>query len=84
MRSICREFKVRLNWLQGIARVLWVPAPKNLGLTENHIDQIKTLQVFGIKADEMWSFVGMKKNKRWIWIAYAPIHRKVIAQYIGK
>lgn len=58
--------------------------PRNLGLSEGVVKNIKTLQVFGIQMDEMWSFVGKKKRKRWIWIVYDPVHRLVITYYIGK
>ena len=32
----------------------------------------------------MWSFVGSKSNKQWIWIALDRETRQVIAFYIGK
>ena len=41
------------------------------------------MQVFGIQADELWSFVEKKVKKRWIWVAYDPVHRLVIAHHIG-
>jgi len=33
--------------------------------------------------DEMWSFVGNKKNKQWIWIAMDAGSRQIIAFHIG-
>ena len=83
LRGICRIFEVSMNWLQPFARNLWQQTPDNLGLSWHLITQIKKLQVFGIQADEMWSFVQRKKQKRWIWIAYDPVHRLVIAYHIG-
>ena len=32
----------------------------------------------------MWSFVGKKTSKRWLWLAYDPVHRLVIAYHIGQ
>jgi insertion element IS1 protein InsB len=31
----------------------------------------------------LWSFVKEKANKRWIWVAYDPAHRLVVAYHIG-
>ena len=83
LRAICRVFGVSLNWLQSLARIFWNQTPKNLGLSTQVISQVKKLQVFGIQADELWSFVQKKTKKRWIWVAYDPVHRLVIAYYIG-
>jgi IS1 family transposase len=84
LRAICRIFKLSFNWLHNFARFNWEQTPSNLGLDDAVIERIKTLQVFGIQADEMWSFVQKKIEKRWIWIAYDPVHRLVVAFHIGK
>lgn len=63
--------------------MLWEQTPRDLGLTNTTVNRIKKLQVFGIQADELWSFVKKKKKKRWIWVAYDPVHRLVVAHHIG-
>jgi len=83
LRSLCRIFGVSLTWLMGFAQTLWAQTPRDLGLTKEMQEEIKTLQVFGIQLDELWSFVGKKKKKRWIWVAYDPVHRLVVAHHIG-
>ena len=83
LRATCRVFGVGLNWLLAFARINWGQTPKDLGLNKALINQVKKLQVFGIQADELWSFVGKKSQKRWIWVAYDPVHRLVIAYHIG-
>ena len=83
LRAICRVFGVSLNWVQSLAHTFWEQIPKHLGLSPQLIDQINKLQVFGIQADELWSFVQKKTNKRWVWVAYDPVHRLVVAYYIG-
>ena len=83
LRGICRIFGVSLSWLQSYAHTLWNETPKNLGLSTELVKQVKKLQVFGIQADELWSFVQKKAEKRWIWVAYDPVHRLVIAYHIG-
>lgn len=38
-----------------------------------------------VEVDEFWSFVGKRKEqKRWVWYAYAPGMRKILAFHIGK
>jgi len=34
--------------------------------------------------DEMWSFVGNKKNQRWLWLAVDHTNRKIIAFAFGR
>src|SRR5947209_20095405 len=36
-----------------------------------------------LELDELWSFVGKKADKRWIWIALARHTRQVVAYVIG-
>lgn len=84
LRAICRIFGISLNWLQSFARLNWSQTPDNLGLEKAVVNKIKRLQVFGIQADELWSFVRKKTEKRWIWVAYDPIHRLVVAYHIDK
>lgn len=78
LRTTCRVFGVSFNWLLAFARINWSQAPKDLGLNQFVITQIKKLQVFGIQADELWSFVREKSPKRWIWVAYDPVHHIVV------
>ena len=37
-----------------------------------------------LELDELWSFVGKKANKRWVWIALARHTRQVVAYVIGQ
>ena len=36
------------------------------------------------EVDEQWSFVGNKKNRRWLWYAWEPRYKRVIAHAFGK
>ncbi|MFT5169265.1 MAG: insertion element IS1 protein InsB [Saprospiraceae bacterium] len=83
LRATCRLFGVSLSWLLSFAHHFWKQTPIDIGLSTRWIKQIKQLQVFGIQADELWYFVQNKANKRWIWVAYDPIHRLVVAYHIG-
>jgi IS1 family transposase len=37
-----------------------------------------------IQCDEMWSFVGDKSNKQWIWLAIDVFTKEIVGVYIGK
>ena len=37
-----------------------------------------------IQCDEMWSFVGNKGNKQWIWLAIDVLTKEIVGVYIGK
>jgi insertion element IS1 protein InsB len=36
-----------------------------------------------LELDELWSFVGRKANKRWIWIALCRRTRQIVSYFIG-
>ena len=37
-----------------------------------------------IECDEMWSFVGHKGNKQWIWLAFDVQTGEVVGVYVGR
>ncbi|MBC8950025.1 transposase [Xenorhabdus sp. TS4] len=39
---------------------------------------------FICEVDEMWSFVGNKKCQRWLWYAWEPRLKRIIAQAFGR
>jgi insertion element IS1 protein InsB len=41
------------------------------------------LQRLEAELDELWSFVGKKANRQWVWIAMDASTRQVIAFYVG-
>lgn len=41
------------------------------------------VEYYGIQLDEMWTFVGNRENKQWLWLALNPINRQIIAFHIG-
>ena len=76
LRGICRVMKVSLNWLLSFIVSIYKELPDDLNI------QVKTRSdaiLFRIESeiDEMWSFVGSKSNKQWIWIALDRETRQV-------
>lgn len=41
------------------------------------------LEVFRCEADELWSFVGNKDNKQWVWMVMNTYNRQIIALHVG-
>ena len=37
-----------------------------------------------IQCDEMWSFVGNKKNKQWIWLALDTETKEIVGVHVGE
>lgn len=41
------------------------------------------IEIFCLEADELWSVVARRENKRWIWLILERCTRQVIALHIG-
>ena len=41
------------------------------------------VEYYGIQLDEMWTFVGEKKNQQWLWLALNPANRQIVAFHVG-
>lgn len=85
LRGICRSHGVSLTWLMSFAVAEWSLTPDDLGVDQEALEKIdvKQLKMIRLQADEMWSFVGRKTNKQWIWVVYSPGHKKVLAFHVG-
>jgi len=40
-------------------------------------------ELYRCEADEMWSFVGNKGNKQWLWLVMNTANRQIIAFHVG-
>lgn len=36
------------------------------------------------EVDEIWSFVGNKKQQRWLWYAWGPLLKRILAHAFGR
>ena len=78
LRGIERIFKV---CRQTVAR--WIRAYlKQLPVLTDTLLLYEVGDVLEI--DELWSFVGRKDHKRWVWLALCRRTRQIVAFYIGK
>jgi insertion element IS1 protein InsB len=72
--------KISRRWLQDYLRSLYrqIPGDLNFQLPRN-----AEIELFLLEADEIWSFVDRKENKRWVWLIMERRTRQIIAVHIG-
>src|SRR5512143_1369492 len=64
LRGICRAVGVSLTWLLGFVVECYEAVPDHLSVQLPGQPQNVLLQRLEVEADEAWSFVGKKANKR--------------------
>ncbi|ADE15277.1 IS1 transposase [Nitrosococcus halophilus Nc 4] len=57
--------------------------PDDLGVQPVSPDRAIELLCLEVQADELWSFIGCKANKQWLWLALDPCLRQVLAFSVG-
>jgi len=84
LSGICRAVGVSLRWLLTFIAELYDTLPDDLFVQppQRTTGCVRVLRLEA-EADEMWSFVGRKANKQWIWIALDTETKKVLAFYVG-
>jgi len=80
LRGICRVLKVSLSWLLSFIEQLYLITPEDLQFA---CPVAAEIEIFCLEADELWSFVGRRENKRWIWLVLERRTRQIIALHIG-
>ena len=78
LAGIVRATGVSPRWLQYYVN-------KKLGAVKRQVEvKSKKKGKLTIQCDEMWSFVGDKNNKQWIWLAIDVLTKEIVGVYIGK
>ena len=77
LRGICRVMGVSLVWLLQFFRQITDDIPDDMGIKKPEKSKIT------IEIDEMWSFVGNKGNKQWIWLAIDRVTKQIIGFHVG-
>ena len=78
LAGIVRATGVSPRWLQYYVN-------KKLGAVKRQVEvKSKKKGKLTIQCDEMWSFVGNKGNKQWIWLAIDVLTKEVVGVYIGQ
>ena len=80
LRGICRVLKVSLTWLINFIEQIYLTTPADLQVVAPSAAEI---ELFCVEADELWSFVGKRENKRWVWLILERRTRQIIALHLG-
>jgi insertion element IS1 protein InsB len=83
LRGICRAVGVGLQWLLQFMSARFQAAPEDLHAKPAADAPAVILQRLEAELDELWSFVGKKTNRQWVWVAMDAITRQVIAFHVG-
>lgn len=83
LRGICRTLSISLQWLLRFMAEVYDQLPDDLYVQPASPDRHISLLRLEAEADELWSFVGTKANKQWVWLAFDPQTKQVLAFYVG-
>src|SRR5262245_34736458 len=83
LRGICRAVGVGLQWLFQFMVEQFQAAPEHLYIEPLGGTPAVLLQRLEVELDELWSFVGKKANRQWVWIAMDATTRQVITFHVG-
>jgi insertion element IS1 protein InsB len=83
LRGICRVVGVGLRWLLRFMVERFSEAPDHLNIKPPVGTPAVILHRLEAELDELWSFVGNKAKRHWIWIALDATTRQVLAFHVG-
>ncbi len=82
LEAICRVMEIKPHQLYSYMGELYDEIPEDLACSIPDNADIELVEV-NCEADELWSFVGRKSNKKWLWLALDRKSRQVVALFIG-
>lgn len=82
LEGICRALEIKPHQLYTYMDELYGEVPADLA---SSVSEQAHLELFMIdcETDELWSFVGNKANKQWVWLALDRATRQVVALFVG-
>lgn len=82
LEGICRIFDVSMPWLLDYMQAVFKALPEDLNA--DIVVENGALMVVSLQVDELWSYVGNKKNQQWLWLVMDAKTRQILAFQIGK
>jgi IS1 family transposase len=82
LNGICRIFNISMPWLLDFIDIIIKQLPEDLN-AEVTVSEEDEIELVKLEADELWSFVGNKKNDIWLWLVFHSKSRQVLAMQIG-
>ena len=83
LRGICRVTGLSLTWLLQFIAALYERLPDDLCVATPSPQRRVRLLRLEAEVDELWSFVGKKADKQWLWLAFDKESRQVLAFFVG-
>ncbi|MEL6138489.1 MAG: IS1 family transposase [Cyanobacteria bacterium J06628_6] len=77
LAGIARVAEVSESWLQEYVNKKYEGAPRQVKVSKQKKGWLT------IECDEMWSFVGNKGNKQWIWLALDRKTCEIVGVHVG-
>ena len=77
LAGICRVTGISEPWLQNYVNKKYESVPKQVNVSNKKKGRLT------VQCDEMWSFVGNKSNKQWVWLAIDAETKEIIGCYVG-
>jgi IS1 family transposase len=82
LKGICRALEIQAHQLYRYMDELYDELPANLACSATQVGEIE-LHCLECETDELWSFVGYKANKQWVWVALDRCSRQIVAFHVG-
>jgi insertion element IS1 protein InsB len=79
LRGICRVTGLSLTWLLQFIAALYERLPDDLCVAPSLPQRPVHLLRLEAAVDELWSFVGCRADKQWLWLAFDKESRQVLA-----
>lgn len=78
LAGIARVTGVSERWLQSYVNRKYQDVPREVNVNKKSDGRLV------IECDELWSFVGNKDDKQWVWLALDRETREIVGVYIGR
>jgi insertion element IS1 protein InsB len=75
--------EIQAHQLYAYMDELYEGVPADLGCQLPDSERDIELKMVDSELDELWSFVGYKANKQWLWVALDRPTRQIVALHIG-
>lgn len=82
LEGICRVLEMKPHRLYAYMDELYEDVPIDLACSVTEKSDIELIKIDS-EADELWSFVGWKANKQWLWVALDRASRQIVALFVG-
>jgi insertion element IS1 protein InsB len=82
LEAICRVMEIKPHQLYAYLDELYKEIPVDLACSVANTADIALIAP-DCEADELWSFVGWKANKQWLWLAIDRASGQVVALFVG-